>query len=117
MRLPMKRPANIILAGLIVSYALSALGCDTVAVISFQSREFSRIESPGFTARAGSCDAISDGEATFRFVLLDDSGMAIRPGDTIGRTLVNLTADDVSFSGNGAIFETPDVQCGDTDAF
>ena len=92
-----------------------ATGCDTVALVSFQEREFSQIESPGFTATAGSCGAIEDGEATLRFVLLADDQSSIRPGEVVGKeTIDTITADDLELN-NSALFELPDLPCASND--
>lgn len=87
--------------------AVGASSCDTVALISFSEREFQGIESPGFTAAAGSCGTgIQDGRATLRFVLLADDGSPIRPDEAIGKGTVSLGAEAMSFR-DTAIFETP----------
>lgn len=87
--------------------AVGASACDTVALISFSEREFQGIESPGFTAAAGSCSTgIEDGRATLRFVLMADDSTPIRPDETLGKGTVNLTPDAIEFR-DGAIFEVP----------
>ena len=90
--------------------AMGLSGCDTVALISFSEREFQRIETPGFTATGGACSSgIEDGKATLRFVLMADDDSPIRPNETIGKTLVDLTGSDIEFS-DSAIFEVPIVE-------
>lgn len=84
--------------------------CDTVALISFSQREFQEINTPGFTAAAGSCDTgIEDGRATLRFVLQADDGTPIRPDETLGNTTVTLGANNLSFR-ETSIFEVPIVE-------
>lgn len=89
---------------------VGATSCDTVALISFSQREFQGIETPGFTAAAGSCSTgIEDGRATLRFVLMADDGSPIRPNQTIAKGTVNVTAESIAFR-NTAIMEVPIVE-------
>lgn len=98
-------------AGIASACLGGATGCDTVALVSFQEREFSGVESPGFTSTSGSCNAIENGEATLRFVLLADDQTPIQPGQVVSNQTVDaLTADQVEFS-DSALFELPDVPC------
>lgn len=106
---PRRSPRLAMLACLL---GLGASACDTVALISFSEREFQGIETSGFTATAGSCSTgIEDGRATLRFVLMADDGSPIRPGESVAKTTVNITADSVEFrDGETAIYEVPIVE-------
>ncbi len=100
-----------ILMGLTGVLSLPALGCDTVALISFQERNFARVDTSGVTPPVASCGG-SDGDAIMRFVLVGDDDTAIRPGDTVGQTPVDLQTDDLTLT-NGGVFEFPDQLCAD----
>jgi hypothetical protein len=52
--------------GMTLGISAGSMGCDTVALISFQERAFSRVEGFGMTPLAGSCDG-STGTADLRF--------------------------------------------------
>lgn len=98
-------------AGLVTGCLFAATACDTVALISFQNREFAGIESPGFTAPAGSCGGLEDGTATLRFVLMADDQTPIRPGDVVNKQAIPaLTSAEVELE-DSALFELPDVAC------
>lgn len=104
--LPTRGARSWSLAAFAALLAVGASSCDTVALIIFPDREFQQIQSSGFTATGGSCEGITDGTATLRFVLRADDGTPIRPGDVIQRNQVDLTASNVSFS-QTALFESP----------
>lgn len=86
-----------------------ATGCDTVARISFQSREFQSVEPIGFTSVAGSCDG-SEGALRFRSVFIASDNGPIRPGDTIASQEVAPAEEDFSFQ-SGDLYQLPDVSC------
>ncbi len=88
-------------------------GCDTVALISFQEREFSEIRTPGITPAAGQCGG-STGDMTLRFVLEADNELPIIPEDVVGQQTLTLQESDITLS-DGAIFEYPDVECDTND--
>lgn len=88
-------------------------GCDTVALISFQERQFSDVRTPGITPAAGQCTG-STGDMTLRFVLEADDELPILPGDVVGQQELNLEGGDISLS-ESALFEYPDVACDTND--
>lgn len=99
------------LTGLVGLFSTASLGCDTVALISFQAREFNTIEAFGVTPLAGSCDG-SDGAAMLRFVMIADDNSPIRPDEVIAGENINVTRENLALS-NGKLFELPDIQCSD----
>lgn len=108
------RPSRTSLAavGLVgVMSALPSLGCDTVALISFQERNFAALQSPGLTPTADSCGG-SDGGAVMRFVMIGDDRIPIRPGDTIEQEVIDISLASLSLS-NTKVFEQPDELCAD----
>lgn len=110
-----------------LAFTLFAAGCDTVAEISFQSRNFADLHSSGLIsapgmdgAQCGTLGTDRQAQTNVRFVMLDDSGppAAYTPRNTatIG------TADDVSVDlENGRIYEPEDLACtpnaGDCDVY
>jgi len=96
-------------AGMVLGLTSGSLGCDTVALISFQERAFTRVEAIGMTPLAGSCDG-STAKAEIRFVMIADDATAIRPNDIISNQLVNLTRDSVEIT-DSRLYELPDVEC------
>lgn len=114
----LRRPAWAMAAamGMAGLLGVSALGCDTAARISFPKRSFQKIESSGFTARAGACQGVSDGDMAVRFVLLDNESSPIRLGDPInspsgGTQAVELNAQSIQLS-NAAIIDAKSNRCG-----
>ncbi|MEZ4461253.1 MAG: hypothetical protein R3E66_16350 [bacterium] len=94
----------------------TTLGCDTVALISFQERAFNTLESFGVTPLPASCEG-SDGAAMLRFVMVADDATPIRPDEVVANQTVNLTRDDVTLA-DGKLFELPDTACsGDSCVF
>jgi len=98
--------------------AAFAAGCDTTAKISFPSRSFDEMHSTGMIAPAEVCGNLGEqgGSTTkLRFAMVADDGTPIRPARKGGAPLdsgeVQLTKDDVGYSGAGAIYETPDLSC------
>lgn len=96
-------------AGMVLGLTSGSLGCDTVALISFQERAFSRVEAVGMTPVGGSCDG-STGKADLRFVMIADDATAIRPNDIVSNQLVSLTRDSVDIT-EPRLYELPDVSC------
>lgn len=105
----LKQRRALALTGLVGLFSTASLGCDTVALISFQAREFNTIEAFGVTPLAGSCDG-SNGAAMLRFVMIADDNSPIRPDEVIAGENISVTRDDLSLI-NGKLFELPDVQC------
>lgn len=88
-------------------------GCDTVALVSFQERDFQNVRSTGITPIAGQCGG-SSGDVTLRFVLEADDKLPIKPGDVIGREDLNISASSIALA-DSAVFEYPDVTCSSND--
>ncbi len=105
----LKQRRALALTGMIGLFSTAALGCDTVALISFQAREFNTIEALGVTPLAGSCDG-SDGAAMLRFVMIADDNSPIRPNEVLAGENIDVTRDDLTLT-NGKLFELPDIQC------
>lgn len=93
----------------VIAASFFSTSCDTVAKISFQEREFAGIEVVGLSP-AGSCDAITEGKANFRFVLRADDRTAIRPGEAVGSQDVQLSDSDLELL-DPSLSETPDLDC------
>lgn len=67
----------------------SALGCDTVAEISFDIRKFDRVRSPGL-AHVDQCqDSATDSQ--LRFVMLDQTGLVIPPDAQLSEGSLNTS--------------------------
>lgn len=97
------------LSSVLVASIFATSSCDTVALISFQERDFASVNAIGLSPLAGSCDAIGD-KGRFRFVLVADDQTAIRPGEAVGRQDVFLDTSKLSFLGS-ALDELPDRVC------
>ena len=101
----------------LLAFCLFAVGCDTVAEISFQSRNFANLHSSGFIsapgmngAQCGTLGTDRQAKTNLRFVMLDDSGPS-RPY-TPDNTATIMSGDDVDVSlSNGQIYEPEDVAC------
>lgn len=85
-----------------------AAGCNTVAEISFEVRKFDRVESGGVAAAVSACQ-VDDSQVELRFVLLDQEGRVIRPGDRLETEQVDVgttfRAADVTLE-TGRIYPT-----------
>lgn len=103
------------LTGMVGLMSTATLGCDTVALISFQERTFDRIGTFGITPIAGSCEG-SDGAAMLRFVMVADDRTPIRPDEVVANKIVSLEREDLNLS-DGKLFELPDVACSDSCVF
>ena len=99
------------LSSFLAASIFSISACDTVAKISFQEREFAGINVIGLSP-VGSCDAISDGKANFKFVLRADDNTAVRPGEAVGNKEVQLSDSDLELL-DPALSESPDLDCTD----
>ncbi len=108
------RPSALISRATLVALGVSGLcaltGCDTVARIGFDKREFQNVRPLGFTSVAGSCDG-SEGALRFRTVFLDGKGLPIRPGEEVNQQVANPAEEDISFT-SGNLYDLPDVTCG-----
>lgn len=105
----LKQRRTLALTGLVGLMSTTTLGCDTVALISFQERAFTTLESFGVTPMPDSCEG-SDGSAMLRFVLVADDDTPIRPDEVVANEPVNLTRESLSL-GDGKLFELPDLAC------
>ncbi|GEM_PF-5337055 len=100
-----------------LAFSLFAAGCDTVAEISFQSRNFADLHSSGLIsapgmngAQCGTLGTDRQANTNVRFVMLDDSGPPTPY--TPGNTATIGTADDVEVNlGSGQVYEPEDVAC------
>ncbi len=106
-----RRQSRWLSAGLACVSLWGLAACDTVALISFQNRQFANVRSSGFTATGDSCAGITDGRATMRFVMLADDDTPIRPGQTVNKQAFSSLARDQFEFNNEALFETPDNEC------
>lgn len=95
--------------GMTLGISAGSMGCDTVALISFQERAFSRVEGFGMTPLAGSCDG-STGTADLRFVMIADDFTPIRPNDVVSNQLVEVTRDSLGLTAS-RLYELPDISC------
>ncbi len=107
--------------GMVGSLAMTSFGCDTVARISFEERNFQGIRSTGFIPPAGSCDGVgSDGKMKLRFVLLDNNNSPIIVGQTVNNQSVELNSSSITLE-DSAIMEpgtdacSSDSECTTTD--
>lgn len=100
--------------------ALAAVGCDTVAEISFPQRDFTSAATPGVIDSV-SCNG-TDTAVFFRFAVFDGDGELIAPGEQLNDVVIsvdgsnpNFTNQDIEFI-ESVLYPTPDVPCsGDGD--
>ncbi len=85
--------------GLMLTLGVCALGCDTVAEISFDIRKYDRVAASGVTNVNACLD--DDSRAELRFVLLDQENNVIRPGDQLS----TVTVEAASFNSNNVSLE------------
>lgn len=82
------------MAMVVGAVALWSVHCDTVAEISFDIRKYDRVVSGGVT-NASMCTE-DDGRVKLRFVVLDQAGEVIRPGDSLETGDVSASSMNVS---------------------
>ncbi len=95
-----------LLALLTLAVVSGAIGCDTVAEISFDIRKFDRAQASG-VAQMQACQG-DDSEVELRFTLLDQESNVIRPGDQLATTTVSTStfrAEDIDFR-EGRLYST-----------
>jgi hypothetical protein len=111
-----KRSAMALGVTLLASVAFVA-GCDTVALVSFQNRNFTELHSAGFISPSGDggsqCGSLGtdrQAQAKLRFVMLDD-GNPTRPYTPEDGTILDVNPDLAPGLSNGAVFEPRDLSC------
>jgi hypothetical protein len=82
------------MAMVVGAVALWSVHCDTVAEISFDIRKYDRVVSGGVTNASMCTD--NDGRVQLRFVVLDQAGEVIRPGDSLETGEVSASSMNVS---------------------
>lgn len=98
--------SRLALLGVAATMGLGAVGCDTIAEISFNERRFDKVRASGVT-NVTACGE-DDDRVELRFVLLDQENKVIRPGDRLLRDTAeapDLTSDSVTLS-RGRIYPT-----------
>lgn len=105
--------------GLVLLLAIG--GCDTVAEISFDQRNFTSIQSNG-VINALNCSN-PDVDVVLRFTLADEKSDLISPGERIGSGTLevdgvdaNFTSEDLEFSNQSMLYPSPDVECSECQA-
>lgn len=94
---------------LVLVGALTLIGCDTVARISFQHATLNEVHTSGVTPLARTCGSPKDGLVA-RVVFTGTDGGVIRPGDSVGGQDFSLANTDVAVGG-GSFEEARTENC------
>ena len=104
-----------------VFLVVALMGCDTVAEISIDTRNFTAIDSTG-VVNALDCQD-TDVNVVVRFTLSDEKGVLIAPNERVGDGILhidgieqNFSSEDIDFSNQSVLYPSPDQECaGDGD--
>ena len=109
------RRAFLVFSGCVLQVLLF-VGCDTVAEISIDTRNFTTIDSTG-VVNALDCQD-TDVNVVVRFTMLDEKGVLISPNERVGDGILhiegveqNFDSEDIEFSNQSVLYPSPDQEC------
>ena len=113
------RRAFLVFTGCVLQVLL-LVGCDTVAEISIDTRNFTTVDSTG-VLNALECDN-TDVNVVVHFTMADEKGVLISPNERVGNGILHITgqelnfhSDHVEFSNQSVLYPSPDQECGGND--